>query len=211
MAFYKRCLQDLPKITINDVQRIIQASTAAPRSKREKGFKMYVSSYIDNYEVSNKDPGTGRVSVRATCHRSMRKHEKPHNLRIVFEDSSLVQLIEAECSCVAGTALCNHNVALLYQTAHYSQLNLAAVPPVLSYTETEQCWHKPRIMKGRSVDLARNKVVHEKTLVHHNCSVGSEEFGDSRQLKDFPVAAYNADTKVMGPWGAMPIMALNVV
>ncbi|KAI4902547.1 hypothetical protein NFI96_020798, partial [Prochilodus magdalenae] len=103
------------------------------------------------FPVSNKDPGTGRVSVRATCHRSMRKHEKPHNLRvglkkIVFEDSSPVQMIEAECSCVAGTALCNHNVALLYQTAHYSQLNLTAVPPVLSCTETEQRWHKPRIM-----------------------------------------------------------------
>ena len=71
----------------------------------------------------------------------------PHPLlKIVIEDSSPVQMIEAECSCVAGTALCNHNVALLYQTAHYSQLNLAAVPPVLSCTETEQRWHKPRIM-----------------------------------------------------------------
>ena len=37
-------------LTINDVQRIIQAATSAPRSKREKGFKMYVSAYIDNYE-----------------------------------------------------------------------------------------------------------------------------------------------------------------
>ncbi|XP_076836505.1 uncharacterized protein LOC143482125 isoform X2 [Brachyhypopomus gauderio] len=76
--------------------------------------------------------------------------------KIVFEDSSPVQLIEAECSCVAGIALCNHNVALLYQTAHYSQLNLAAVPPVLSCTETEQCWHKPRIMglkPGRVSDM----------------------------------------------------------
>ncbi|KAI4896553.1 hypothetical protein NFI96_006808 [Prochilodus magdalenae] len=48
MAFYTRCLQDLPKVTINDVQHIVQASSTAPRSKREKGFKMYVSSYIDN-------------------------------------------------------------------------------------------------------------------------------------------------------------------
>ncbi|KAG9266110.1 hypothetical protein AMEX_G20613 [Astyanax mexicanus] len=76
--------------------------------------------------------------------------------KIVFDDSSPVQLILAECSCVAGTALCNHNVALLYQTAHYSQLNLAAVPPVLSCTETEQCWHKPRVMgvkPGRVSDM----------------------------------------------------------
>ncbi|KAI4871214.1 hypothetical protein NFI96_003480 [Prochilodus magdalenae] len=51
MAFYTQCLQDLPKVTINDVQHIIQASSTAPRSKREKGFKMYISSYIDNYEA----------------------------------------------------------------------------------------------------------------------------------------------------------------
>ncbi|KAI4874701.1 hypothetical protein NFI96_014081, partial [Prochilodus magdalenae] len=71
-------------------------------------------------------------------------------------DSSTVQIIEAKCSCVAGTALCNHNVALLYQTAHYSHLNLAAVPPVLTCTETEQRWHKPKIMgvkPGRVSDM----------------------------------------------------------
>ncbi len=33
-------LQDLPKITINDVHRIIQASSSSKRSEREKGFKM---------------------------------------------------------------------------------------------------------------------------------------------------------------------------
>ncbi|XDV19486.1 hypothetical protein PO909_024951, partial [Leuciscus waleckii] len=62
----------------------------------------------------------------------------------------------AECSCVAGRALCNHNIALLYQTAHYSQLNITAVPPVLSCTESEQRWHKPRTMgvkPGRVSDM----------------------------------------------------------
>ncbi|CAJ0600743.1 unnamed protein product [Cylicocyclus nassatus] len=110
-VFYTRCLQDLPKITITDVHRIVQAASSTPRSKREKGYKMYISSYIDNYE-----------------------------------DRVPVDIAVAECSCVAGTALCNHNVALLFQTAHYSTLNLAAVPPVLSCTETEQRWHKPRTM-----------------------------------------------------------------
>ncbi|XP_076876591.1 uncharacterized protein LOC143525969 isoform X2 [Brachyhypopomus gauderio] len=154
-VFYTRCLQDLPKITITHVHRIVQAASSTPRSKREKGYKMYISSYIDNYEVSNRD-SSGRVSIRATCYRSMRKSEKPHDLRIVFEDRVSVDIAVAECSCVAGTALCNHNVALLFQTAHYSTLNLAAVPPVLSCTETEQRWHKPRTMgvkPGRVSDM----------------------------------------------------------
>ncbi|XP_063735222.1 uncharacterized protein LOC134861726 [Eleginops maclovinus] len=77
-------------------------------------------------------------------------------MKMTFENSSPVQIAVAECSCVAGTALCNHNVALLYQTAHYSTLNLKAVPPVLSCTETEQQWHKPRTMgvkPGRVGDM----------------------------------------------------------
>ncbi|XP_078140703.1 uncharacterized protein LOC144539475 [Centroberyx gerrardi] len=50
------------------------------------------------------------------------------------------------CSCVAGTALCTHIVALLLQSAHYSETGTQVVPPVHSCTETEQQWHKPRTM-----------------------------------------------------------------
>ncbi|KAG7471797.1 hypothetical protein MATL_G00101780 [Megalops atlanticus] len=39
----------LHKTTLYDF-RFEDAATSAPRSKREKGFKMYVSSYIDNFE-----------------------------------------------------------------------------------------------------------------------------------------------------------------
>ncbi|XP_063040896.1 uncharacterized protein LOC134435783 isoform X1 [Engraulis encrasicolus] len=77
-------------------------------------------------------------------------------MKIVLDGSCPVQLCEAVCSCVAGKVLCNHNVALLFQTAHYSQLRLSAVPPVLSCTETEQSWHKPRTMgvkPGRVRDM----------------------------------------------------------
>ncbi|KAK0146643.1 hypothetical protein N1851_014040 [Merluccius polli] len=117
----------------NQIQSVASSSHGSWRSlhckksKREKGYKMYLSSYIDNYEG-----------------------------KITFENSTPVHIAVAECSCVAGTALCNHNVALLYQTAHYSTLKLKAVPPVLSCTETEQRWHKPRTMgvkPGRVGDM----------------------------------------------------------
>ncbi|KAK0153218.1 hypothetical protein N1851_005090 [Merluccius polli] len=86
MAGLNRSLQDVPRLTVNDVHRIVQATSKTPTAKKDKGFKLYVSSYIHNYE------------------------------------------------------------ALLYQTAHYSQLGLTSVPPVFSCTETEQKWHKPRTM-----------------------------------------------------------------
>lgn len=48
--FFTRCLQDLPQININDVHRLVKSATETPASKNEKGFKMYIGSYIDNYE-----------------------------------------------------------------------------------------------------------------------------------------------------------------
>ncbi len=67
-------------------------------------------------------------------------------LQIVLKDAHPVQLESCQCTCVAGTALCNHVAALLYQTAHYCQLRITSVPPTHSCTETEQKWHKPRTM-----------------------------------------------------------------
>lgn len=69
--------------------------------------------------------------------------------QIVLSDSHPVQLQGCQCTCVAGTALCNHVAALLYQTAHYSQLKITSVPPTHSCTETEQKWHKPRTMVSK--------------------------------------------------------------
>ncbi|XP_034064746.1 uncharacterized protein LOC117541720 isoform X1 [Gymnodraco acuticeps] len=67
-------------------------------------------------------------------------------MKITLRDSSPVVLTHNQCSCVAGTVLCNHTVALLFQTAHYTELNMPVVPPVHSCTESEQQWHKPRTM-----------------------------------------------------------------
>ncbi|XP_046873725.1 uncharacterized protein LOC124466095 [Hypomesus transpacificus] len=67
-------------------------------------------------------------------------------MRVVLKDSSPVELLHHNCTCVAGASLCNHCVALLFQLAHYSQLKVPVVPPVLSCTEGEQQWHKPRTL-----------------------------------------------------------------
>ncbi|XP_076729630.1 uncharacterized protein LOC143412512 [Maylandia zebra] len=69
--------------------------------------------------------------------------------KIKLLDSSPVILTHSQCSCVAGAVMCNHTVALLFQTAHYSQLRVPVVPPVHSCTESEQQWHKPRTVGVR--------------------------------------------------------------
>ena len=67
-----------------------------------------------------------------------------YSTQIVLRDAEPVVMTSSQCSCKAGTAVCNHTVALLFQTAHYSELNIQVVPPVHACTETEQQWHKPR-------------------------------------------------------------------
>ena len=47
-AFFTRSLLDLPTISLTDVSRIIQANSATAR--KDKGFKLYVSNYVHNYE-----------------------------------------------------------------------------------------------------------------------------------------------------------------
>ncbi|XP_023821742.1 uncharacterized protein LOC111949248 isoform X2 [Oryzias latipes] len=79
-------------------------------------------------------------------------------LKIVLADARPVQLQSCQCTCVAGTALCNHVAALLYQTAHYCQLSITSVPPTHSCTETEQKWHKPRSM-GVKPGLVNDMVI----------------------------------------------------
>ncbi|KAL2095395.1 hypothetical protein ACEWY4_010114 [Coilia grayii] len=143
MAYFTRCL---PKIDVNDVHRIVDNCSPAPLSKREKGFKLYISSYIHNFEVSKKDPVTVVVCVRALCYPSMDRSKPPHSLSVALKDSVPVELAHHSCTCVAGSVLCNHCVALLFQSAHYSQLGVQVVPPVLSCTESQQQWHKPRTL-----------------------------------------------------------------
>ncbi len=64
-------------------------------------------------------------------------------LQVVLKDSKPVQLIHHTCTCIAGAALCDHCVALLFQSAHTSQMKVPVVPPLRSCTEGEQQWHKP--------------------------------------------------------------------
>ncbi|KAK0141915.1 hypothetical protein N1851_020431 [Merluccius polli] len=86
-------------------------------------------------------------------------HKAPRSFNILFlllRTAHQLKLLWHKCSCVAGTALCNHSVALLYQTTKYSTLQLKAVPPVLSCTETEQLRHTPRrlgVKPGRVINM----------------------------------------------------------
>ncbi|KAL6479281.1 hypothetical protein MHYP_G00127140 [Metynnis hypsauchen] len=54
------------------------------------------------------------------------------------------EVLKRSCTCVAGKAFCNHLIALLYQSTHYSTMGFKTVPLPVACTSTLQTWHKPR-------------------------------------------------------------------
>ncbi len=57
--------------------------------------------------------------------------------QMTLRDSEPVVLVNSSCSCVAGSGMCNHLVALLYQTAHYSENLVALLYQTAHYSERE--------------------------------------------------------------------------
>ena len=66
------------------------------------------------------------------------------HVQIVLSAATPVELKGFSCSCAAGEALCNHVVALLFQTQHYHFTGEKSVPTPLSCTSVLQSWHRPR-------------------------------------------------------------------
>ncbi|XP_076874120.1 uncharacterized protein LOC143523512 isoform X1 [Brachyhypopomus gauderio] len=95
---FTRCLLEFPKFTINDVRRIVRASSTTTQSQLEKGFKFYVSSYLCNFEVSGKSKAN-EITVRAHCYRSMKKTDTPHQLRTAHYSESGMSVVPPVLSC----------------------------------------------------------------------------------------------------------------
>ncbi|XP_049339471.1 uncharacterized protein LOC125804569 isoform X1 [Astyanax mexicanus] len=140
---FTKSLHNLPRISFSDISRIINEVSVAKTSKAEKVYKLFFEEYIFQFEVSNTMPEG--VTVRARCHRSMRKNEEPHTVQVTLHATQVpVEVMKTLCTCVAGKAFCNHTVALLYQSAHYSTMGFKTVPLPVACTSTLQTWHRPR-------------------------------------------------------------------
>ncbi|CAB1313276.1 unnamed protein product [Coregonus sp. 'balchen'] len=141
---------------------VLLPGTASPRPQGYCAASWYC---ITQYRVTVLLPGTASSRPQGHCVASWYcitqyrvtvllpdpRLSKPIKLcfcvfQMTLRDSQPVVFVKSYCSCVAGCGICNHLVALLYQTAHYSECGMSVVPPVLSCTETEQKWHKPRTM-----------------------------------------------------------------
>ena len=81
--------------------------------------------------------GDTEIVVKSKCHRSMKKNEAAHSVKLTIATD--LQTITGTCSCVAGAGGgCQHIIALLLLLAHCKQLGLSTLPEELSCTMTAQ-------------------------------------------------------------------------
>ena len=70
----------------------------------KKGYKFFVENYIHDVYVGRLSRhGDLTCIVQARCHRSQRKNEDPHSLKIeVVNSNGDAKISKAKCSCKAG-------------------------------------------------------------------------------------------------------------
>ncbi|XP_073697761.1 uncharacterized protein [Garra rufa] len=78
-------------------------------------------------------------------------------------DTVPVELTSTSCTCTAGKALCNHLVAMFFQTAHFSMMQMQTVPPTMASTSMLQTWHRPRT-QGIAAETTDQLVVKKPRL-----------------------------------------------
>ncbi|KAK0147920.1 hypothetical protein N1851_012380 [Merluccius polli] len=120
--FFATSLVGLPRITFEDVHKIVESHSPTPQSRLRKGYKFFVEEFIHNCQVTQ----------FLWCS------------KITLVAVGQLALSEHSCSCAAGKGFCSHVTTLLFQTAHYVQLGLHVVPPSLACTSQPQMSHRPR-------------------------------------------------------------------
>ena len=142
---WNKDLSNLPHFDDIAITDFTQKTGKARKDKscirpEQRGYAFYDEGYIHGYSVCDKGQ---YFFVRAQCYRSQRKTEKPHKLWFCLAGDNRVK--KAVCSCKAGkSGYCNHILALMYQTCHFSKLGCKSVPCKGSKTEIPQEWNKPR-------------------------------------------------------------------
>ena len=146
-------LAGLPPFTFNSIIKFVHKSgKRLSQNSRdyvamkpfERGVNFFIEGYVHNVLVLH-CAHDGRFFIRASWHRSLRKSETPHRIRLVISTESPYDVLGSSCTWVAGSVgFCNHAIPVMYLVPHYSMGNVKAIPDDVACTSLPQLWHKPR-------------------------------------------------------------------
>ena len=141
----------------------------------------------------------GEATVTARCHRSMKKNESPHSIRMIIP--ATVENWNGTCTCVAGAGgFCHHAVGLLFYLAHLSMSGNTVLPDEIASTSVPQRWGVPRPKKITSANVQDIKVKKIapmmdyskciKSTLYSPCAtypiLSEENISDMMELKPMP-------------------------
>ncbi|XP_077974294.1 uncharacterized protein LOC144429919 [Styela clava] len=149
-------LKYLPDFSFDDVTEYAEKHAGNGNSTK-RGYKYFWESFIHDYKVFQDGQ---KFLIKARCYRSQRKNEPPHSLFVTLRRNNV---LSATCSCTVGEAICCHSLALLYCTAHFSNLQLKKVPPAITGTMQLQSWHHPRSEGFKQLPI-------QKIIIQNPCS-----------------------------------------
>ncbi|XP_060603848.1 uncharacterized protein LOC132756730 [Ruditapes philippinarum] len=153
-AYSEIDLSLVPEINFSFVELYIKQNKGSSGQKSlNKGFKYFCEGYIHDLRVQSGDYG---CAIYGKCHRSQRKNEKPHQLKVVMKDcNEEISITYANCTCPIGVSgSCGHVTGTLYQIAKFKHLKQRVIPADAASTSLPQTWHAPRGQKidGTTVD-----------------------------------------------------------
>jgi len=140
-------LEDLPSFNDVTISEFTENTGKTAKSKscvrpERRGYHFYDEEFVHSYETCKTE---NYYFIKANCYRSQSRNEAPHTIWLALSiTSGITSVSKAFCSCKAGASgYCNHVLATMYQTAHYSKLSCKTVPLRGSKTEYPQLWNKP--------------------------------------------------------------------
>ena len=114
----------------------------------EGGVNFFIQGYLHNLLVKHHNESQA-FYFTARCHRSLRKSDSPHKIRLAISTEQPYDVLASSCTCVAGSlGFCHHAVGLMYLVSHYYLTKPKSIPDDLVCTSLPQQWHKPR---GKSI------------------------------------------------------------
>ena len=103
--FWTKTLEFVPRFSYIQINQHLK--DGGRKEIGQKGYKFFVENYIHDVYLG-RPSGHGDLAciVQARCHRSQRKNEDPHSLKVeVVNSNGDAKISKAKCSCKAGFVL----------------------------------------------------------------------------------------------------------
>ena len=98
---WTKSIASLPKFSFIQIEKHLEG--CGKKDIGKKGYKFFIEGYIQDVYVGLNQGDQVASRVNGRCHRSQRKNEAPHSMKIrVADNGGTATIFHAQCSCKGG-------------------------------------------------------------------------------------------------------------